>query len=65
MKCGVSQGATEMAKKQTSAAKQKRAKLKVSKKLFKAFKKEAKKKDLAVSALALEISEKGIRKKGK
>ena len=42
-----------MAKKQTSAAKQKRAKLKVSKKLFKAFKKEAKKKDLGVSALAL------------
>ena len=54
-----------MAKKQAPAAKQKGAKLKVSKKLFKAFKKEAKKKDLAVSALALEISEKGIRKRGK
>ena len=54
-----------MAKKQASAGKQKGAKLKVSRKLFKAFGKEAKKKDLAVSALALEISERGIRKKGK
>jgi hypothetical protein len=54
-----------MAKKQTSAAKQKKAKLKVSKRLYKAFRKEAKKKDLALSALALEISERGIRKKGK
>jgi hypothetical protein len=52
-----------MAKKQTS--KQKKSELKVSKKLYKAFRKEAKKKDLAVSALALEISERGIRKKGK
>ena len=54
-----------MAKKQAPAAKQKGDKLKVSKKLFKAFKKEAKKKDLAISALALEISERGIRKRGK
>jgi hypothetical protein len=54
-----------MPKKQTSAAKQKRAKLKVSKKLYKAFRKEAKKTDLALSALALEISERGIRKRGK
>jgi hypothetical protein len=54
-----------MAKKQASARKQEGAKLKVSKRLFKAFRKEAKKKNLAVSALALEISEKGIRKKGK
>jgi hypothetical protein len=54
-----------MAKKQASARKQVGAKLKVSKKLFKAFRKEAKKKNLAVSELALEISEKGIRKKGK
>jgi hypothetical protein len=52
-----------MAKKQTSAAKQKKAKLKVSKKLYKAFRKEAKKKDLALSTLALEISERGIRKR--
>jgi hypothetical protein len=54
-----------MAKKKTSAAKQKKAELKVSKKLYKAFRKEAKKKDIALSALALEISERGIRKRGK
>ena len=54
-----------MAKKQKSAAKQKKPELKVSKKLYKAFRKEAKKKDLALSALAREISERGIRKKGK
>ena len=54
-----------MANKQASAGKQKGAKLKVSRKLFKAFRKEAKRKNLAVSALALEISERGIRKKGK
>jgi hypothetical protein len=53
-----------MAKKQTSAAKQKRAELRVSKKLYKAFRKEAKKKDLGLSALAREISERGIRKRG-
>ena len=54
-----------MPKKQASAGKQKGAKLKVSRELFKAFRKEAKRKNLAVSALALEISERGIRKKGK
>ena len=54
-----------MAKKQTPTAKQKKTELKVSKKLFKAFRKEAKKKDLALSALALEISERGIKKRGK
>jgi hypothetical protein len=52
-----------MAKKQTPTAKQKKAELKIPKKLYKALRKEAKKKDLAVSALALEISERGIRKK--
>jgi hypothetical protein len=54
-----------MAKKQTSAAKQKKAKLKVPRKLYNALRKEAKKKDLALSSLALEISERGIRKRGK
>jgi hypothetical protein len=52
-----------MAKKHT--AKQKKDELKVSNKLYKAFKKEAKKKDLAISSLALEISQRGIRKKSK
>lgn len=54
-----------MAKNQTSAAKQKKAELKVPRKLYKALRKEAKKKDLAVTALAREISERGIRKRGK
>ena len=51
-----------MAKKPASAAKRKRVKIKVSKKLYKALKREAKKKDLALSELALAISERGIRK---
>jgi CopG-like RHH_1 or ribbon-helix-helix domain, RHH_5 len=51
-----------MAKKQTSTAKLKRAQVKVPKKLYKALKKEAKKEDVAVSELALAISERGIRK---
>jgi hypothetical protein len=54
-----------MAKQQTHAAKQQKTELKVSKKLYKAFRKEAKKKDLALSALAREISERGIRKRVK
>jgi hypothetical protein len=52
-----------MAKQQTHAAEQKGAELKVPRKLYKALRKEAKKKDLAVTALALEISKRGIRKK--
>jgi hypothetical protein len=51
-----------MAKKQVSAAKRKKAELKVPKKLYKALRKEAKKKDVRVSELALAISERGIRK---
>jgi hypothetical protein len=51
-----------MAKKPASAAKRKRVKVKVPKKLYKALKREAKKKDLALSELALAISERGIRK---
>jgi hypothetical protein len=51
-----------MAKKQASTARLKRAQVKVSKKLYKALKKEAKKEDVAVSELALAISERGIRK---
>jgi hypothetical protein len=51
-----------MARKQASAAKPKKAQVKVPKKLYKALKKEAKKKDVAVSELALVISESGIRK---
>jgi GTP cyclohydrolase I len=54
-----------MAKKQTSAAKRKRVQVKVPKKLYKALRKEAKKKDVAVSELALAISERGIRKEKK
>jgi hypothetical protein len=54
-----------MAKKQAFSTKRKRDELKVPKKLYKALRKEAKKKDLAVHALALEISRRGIRKKGK
>jgi hypothetical protein len=54
-----------MAKKQTRTAKQKKDELKVPKKLYKALRKEAKKKDLALSSLALEIAQRGIRKKGK
>jgi hypothetical protein len=54
-----------MAEKQKHTVKQKKDELKVSKKLFKAFRKEAKKKDLGLSELALEISQRGIRKKGK
>jgi hypothetical protein len=50
-----------MANKQASAAKRKRAELKVSKKLYKALTKEAKKQDIKVSELGLEISERGIR----
>jgi hypothetical protein len=51
-----------MARKQASAAKPKKAQVKVPKKLYKALKKEAKKKDVAVSELALVIFESGIRK---
>jgi predicted DNA binding CopG/RHH family protein len=54
-----------MAKKQASAAKQKRVQVKVPKELYKALKKEAKKKGVGVSELALEISENGIRKRKK
>jgi hypothetical protein len=54
-----------MAKKQTPTAKQKKDELKVPNKLYKALTKEAKKKDLALSSLALEIAQRGIRKKGK
>jgi predicted DNA binding CopG/RHH family protein len=54
-----------MAKKQASAAKQKRVQVKVAKELYKALKKEAKKKGVGVSELALEISENGIRKRKK
>jgi post-segregation antitoxin (ccd killing protein) len=54
-----------MVKKRTSAAKRKRAKIKVPKKLYKALTKEAKKKDVDVSELALAISERGIRKEKK
>ena len=43
-------------------AKKQKSELKVPGKLYKAFKKEAKKKDLALSELALTISERGIRK---
>jgi hypothetical protein len=51
-----------MAKEQAAAAKRKRAKIKVPKKLYKTLKKEAKKKGVSVSKLALAISERGIRK---
>jgi CopG-like RHH_1 or ribbon-helix-helix domain, RHH_5 len=52
-----------MAKKQASTAKLKRVQVKVPKRLYRALKKEAKKQDVAVSELALAISERGIRKR--
>jgi hypothetical protein len=54
-----------MAKKQASTAKLKRVQVKVPKRLYRALKKEAKKQDVAVSELALAISERGIRKRKK
>jgi CopG-like RHH_1 or ribbon-helix-helix domain, RHH_5 len=51
-----------MAKKQVSTAKLKRVQVKVPKKLYIALKNKAKKEDVAVSELALAISERGIRK---
>jgi hypothetical protein len=51
-----------MAKEEVSAAKREKAKIKVSKKLYKSLTKEAKAKSVSVSKLALAISERGIRK---
>jgi hypothetical protein len=55
-------GVNELAKKQVSTAKLKKVQVKVPKKLYRALRKEAKKEDVAVSELALAISERGIRK---
>jgi hypothetical protein len=55
-------GVNELAKKQMSTAKLKKVQVKVPKKLYRALRKEAKKEDVAVSELALAISERGIRK---
>ena len=54
-----------MARKQVSATKRNKARLKVSKKLYNGLRKEAKRKDLSVTELSLQISERGIRKRKK
>jgi hypothetical protein len=54
-----------MAAKQQGTRKLKNSRLKVSRKLYKRLKKEAKKNDLSVSELALQITERGIRKRKK
>ena len=54
-----------MAKKQKGTRKLKNSRLKVSRKLYKSLKKEAKRNDLSVSKLALQITERGIRKRKK
>jgi hypothetical protein len=56
-----------MAKQQTAVSRRKKdkAQLKVSKKLYNSMNKEAKRQDLSVSKLALEITERGIRKRKK